>query len=176
VPVAGSELLEWGGAHLVAAGVPLGRSRLYKAYRLLLVHEDPAGHRDRQRQEYVTPDPELRNSLLALGRCAFVRLSTTATELPEILPVPVDFYSRIRENIGMVAGRVQLYSVAEAARRLGIDPSLVRAYIRQGRIVSERSEPPYVITEASLARFERNRPVRGRPRRTRDIGAGGTKR
>jgi excisionase family DNA binding protein len=61
---------------------------------------------------------------------------------------------------------MKLYSVSEAATRLGIDPSLVRAYIRQGRIRSERSEPPYVISEAALARFERNRPVRGRPRRT----------
>jgi excisionase family DNA binding protein len=61
---------------------------------------------------------------------------------------------------------VKLYSVAEAASRLGIDPSLVRAYVRQGRIRSERSEPPYVISEAALARFERTRPVRGRPRRT----------
>lgn len=61
---------------------------------------------------------------------------------------------------------MRLYSVAEAASRLGIDPSLVRAYIRQGRIRSERSEPPYVISDAALARFERNRPVRGRPRRT----------
>jgi len=61
---------------------------------------------------------------------------------------------------------MKLYSVAEAAGRLGIDPSLVRAYIRQGRIRSERSEPPYVISETALARFERNRPARGRPRRT----------
>jgi ADP-ribosylglycohydrolase len=68
-----------------------------------------------------------------------------------------------------------LYSVAEAARRLGIDPSLVRAYIRQGRIESERAEPPYVISEASLARFERDRPVRGRPKRTPEAGGGGRK-
>jgi excisionase family DNA binding protein len=60
---------------------------------------------------------------------------------------------------------VKLYSVAEAAARLGIDPSLVRAYIRQGRIKSERPEPPYVISEATLVRFEQNRPARGRPRR-----------
>jgi predicted site-specific integrase-resolvase len=60
---------------------------------------------------------------------------------------------------------MKLLSVAEAAARLGIDPSLVRVYIRQGRIHSERAEPPYVISEASLARFERNRPARGRPRK-----------
>jgi predicted site-specific integrase-resolvase len=64
-----------------------------------------------------------------------------------------------------------LYSVSEASKRLGIDPSLVRTYIRQGRIKSERSEPPYVMTEASLARFEQNRPVRGRPKRAPDDGA-----
>jgi len=78
---------------------------------------------------------------------------------------PVDACFIVADT-GELSTLMKLYSVAEAAVRLGIDASLVRAYIRQGRIRSERTEPPYVISEASLARFERNRPVRGRPRRT----------
>ena len=48
---------------LVAVGVPLNASSLYNAYRLLLIHDDTAVVGDSDRQKYVRPDPELRDSL-----------------------------------------------------------------------------------------------------------------
>ena len=58
-----------------------------------------------------------------------------------------------------------IYSATEAGARLGIHPSLVRVYIRQGRIKARRTSLGYLIEDRELARFERSRPKRGRPRR-----------
>ena len=60
---------------------------------------------------------------------------------------------------------MELYSAAEAGARLGIHPSLVRVYIRQGRIKARRTSIGYLIEDRELARFELNRPKRGRPPR-----------
>lgn len=57
------------------------------------------------------------------------------------------------------------YSTTEAGAKLGIHPSLVRAYIHQGRIKARRTSAGYMIEERELAKFERNRPKRGRPPR-----------
>lgn len=58
------------------------------------------------------------------------------------------------------------YTVAEAAERLGLDPSLVRVYCREGRIKADHFGKSWRISEAALVRFEANRPKRGRPPRS----------
>lgn len=60
---------------------------------------------------------------------------------------------------------MKLHSVTEAAMRLGIDPSLVRVYCRDGRIKATRTTAGWVISEAALQSFERKERKRGRPPR-----------
>jgi predicted site-specific integrase-resolvase len=57
----------------------------------------------------------------------------------------------------------KLLSVTEIAARLGIDPSLVRVYCREGRIKGEKMGRDWFASEAALARFEKTRRGRGRP-------------
>lgn len=57
---------------------------------------------------------------------------------------------------------MKLLSATEAATRLGIHPSLVRVYLRDGRLKAAR-EDPWMISERELERFEQHRPKRGRP-------------
>jgi predicted site-specific integrase-resolvase len=59
---------------------------------------------------------------------------------------------------------MKLYSVTEAAVRLGIDPSLVRVYCRDGRLKARQTSGGWVITEAALRGFESKERKRGRPR------------
>jgi excisionase family DNA binding protein len=54
-------------------------------------------------------------------------------------------------------------SVTEMAERLGIDPSLVRVYCREGRIKAEKMGRDWFASEGAVQRFERNRAGRGRP-------------
>jgi len=46
-----------------------------------------------------------------------------------------------------------LVSVSEAAERLGIDPSLVVRYIKQGRLRAEQKSRLWLIDEESLKEF-----------------------
>jgi len=62
---------------------------------------------------------------------------------------------------------MNLLSIPEAAERLGLSPSLVRRYCRQGRL-GQRVGGRWVISEIELVRFDKEpRPVgypKGRPR------------
>lgn len=58
---------------------------------------------------------------------------------------------------------MKLLTAAEVATRLGIHPSLVRVYCREGRIKAERKGRDWLITESAVAAFEKTRRGRGRP-------------
>ncbi len=75
--------------------------------------------------------------------------------------------TNVLQSRGM-APAVTFLTSAEAAERLGIDCSLVRAYCRQGRIKAERQGRDWLIQEQALVQFERTRRGRGRPRLARD--------
>jgi excisionase family DNA binding protein len=61
---------------------------------------------------------------------------------------------------------MMLLSATEAAERLGIHPSLVRFYLRDGRLKAARQRP-WMISEEELERFaEQMRPL-GRPKARR---------
>ena len=57
--------------------------------------------------------------------------------------------------------QARLLTITQAAERLGLSPSLVRRYCRQGRFGFKLGKQ-WVITEAEAATFTPNRP--GRPR------------
>lgn len=58
---------------------------------------------------------------------------------------------------------MKLLNAKEAAARLGIHPSLVRAYCRDGRIKAAR-QAPWMISEREVERFAEVLRPRGRPR------------
>lgn len=55
-------------------------------------------------------------------------------------------------------------TVPQIAERLGVDPSLVRAWCRKGKIKAEKAGRDWLATPAAVATFEANRAGRGRPR------------
>lgn len=56
------------------------------------------------------------------------------------------------------------FTVNQAAERLGIDPSLVRVYCREGRIRAEKLGRDWLISDAALKTFEEHRSELVRPR------------
>ena len=56
----------------------------------------------------------------------------------------------------------RLLTIEEAAERLGLKPSSVRQYIKDGTITAERIGTR--ITPAAVAKYKRERKPRGRPR------------
>jgi excisionase family DNA binding protein len=64
----------------------------------------------------------------------------------------------------MAEARGAVVSVEEAATRMGCDPSLIRRYIRQGRLSAMRiGERPYAIASEELERFAALPRRAGRP-------------
>lgn len=64
---------------------------------------------------------------------------------------------------------MQYLSTTEAAARLGIDPSRVRLWCKQGRIRAIKVGGNYIIEEAEFERFAAIPRPNGRPRK--DLGA-----
>lgn len=58
---------------------------------------------------------------------------------------------------------MSLLTVNQVAERLERDPSLIRAYCRQGRIRAERHGRDWLIEESAVAKFEKTRRGPGRP-------------
>lgn len=56
-------------------------------------------------------------------------------------------------------------SIADAATRLGIDPSRVRVLCRSGRIKAQRPGRDWLIPEGAIVAYEGQRRGPGRPRR-----------
>ena len=48
---------------------------------------------------------------------------------------------------------IKFYTVVETAKALQVTPQTVRAYIKQGRLKSQRIGKPILITETNLMEF-----------------------
>lgn len=53
-----------------------------------------------------------------------------------------------------------MWTVEEAARRLGRSPELVRRWLREGRLVGERFGGVWIVREKALSNFTRSEPQR----------------
>jgi len=62
----------------------------------------------------------------------------------------------------------KLYSTTETAELLGISDSLVRRYLREGRLKGLEVGKFWVISETEISRFEKIKRVRGNPNFKKD--------
>lgn len=98
-------------------------------------------------------------------RAALLREWLAERKTPAVVAPDIE---AVREQVAKTTRRsAKVYSVTEAAARLGLDPSEVRRQIRNGRLQAHKTSGGYVTTEAQLLRFERERLPRGRPRKRR---------
>jgi excisionase family DNA binding protein len=55
--------------------------------------------------------------------------------------------------MGTIIEGIKFYTVVETAKSLQVTPQTVRAYIKQGRLKSQRIGKPILITETNLMEF-----------------------
>ena len=55
--------------------------------------------------------------------------------------------------MGTIIEGIKFYTVVETAKALQVTPQTVRAYIKQGRLKSQRIGKPILITETNLMEF-----------------------
>lgn len=55
--------------------------------------------------------------------------------------------------MGTIIEGIRFYTIPETAKALQVTPQTIRAYIKQGRIKSQRIGRPILITENNLKEF-----------------------
>lgn len=55
--------------------------------------------------------------------------------------------------MGTIIEGIKFYTIPETARALRVTPQTIRAYIKQGKIKSQRIGRPILITENNLKEF-----------------------
>ena len=55
--------------------------------------------------------------------------------------------------MGTIREGIRFYTIPETAKALQVTPQTIRAYIKQGRIKSQRIGRPILITENNLKEF-----------------------
>ena len=55
--------------------------------------------------------------------------------------------------MGTIIEGIRFYTIPETAKALQVTPQTIRAYIKQGRIKSQRIGRPILITENNLIEF-----------------------
>ena len=55
--------------------------------------------------------------------------------------------------MGIIIEGIKFYTVVETAKALQVTPQTIRAYIKQGRLKSQRIGKPILITETNLMEF-----------------------
>ena len=55
--------------------------------------------------------------------------------------------------MGTIIEGIKFYTVVETAKALQVTPQTIRAYIKQGRLKSQRIGKPILITETNLMEF-----------------------
>jgi len=55
--------------------------------------------------------------------------------------------------MGTIIEGIKFYTIPETAKALQVTPQTIRAYIKQGRIKSQRIGRPILITENNLKEF-----------------------
>jgi hypothetical protein len=121
-------------ARLVAAEVAVDPYSLYNAYRLLLIHEDPAALERADRQEHVRTDPKLRGSLLVLDSYDFPYVTRDTAGLERLAervrPAAAELrLSPDQLNAIAVAAGDELLGAERAAREVDLHEGA--AYIRK---------------------------------------------
>ena len=141
---------DWIAAHLVAVGVPLNPFSLYNAYRLLLIHDDTAVVADRDRQRYVRPDPELRDSLPVMDSYDF----------PHVTRDP-DWLERLADRVRSAAAELQVNQ--ERREAIGAERAAPELELHEGAAHIRKHVWPRLQLYRRPNRSNPGWPWRGRP-------------